>query len=213
MSVIVIPPCSVVNGQITPCVKPQDQPIAEYVDIVRLARIYGIKVLSYVWTDYGRRPSASIKAEITKAKANYNLDGIFLDGVAADIQSFPYYSDLSIFVRAGRGGFVALNPGVVPSTQSYMQIADLVVTFEGTYETYVKATVPAPWMSAYPATKFWHLVHAVPATSAAHANAIRLSELRNAGSIYMTDDKLPNPWDSLPGFFTSELSLMTTSCG
>lgn len=211
VSVIVIPPCSDTGGEITPCVKPGDKPIAEYTDIIRRAKTAGIKVLSYVWTDYGRRTYASIAAEISRTKANYNVDGIFLDGVSTASNHFTLYANLSNYIRSARGGFVAMNPGVVPSSAMLMAYADLLVTFEGTYSTYVNSYTTQAWTTAYPASRFWHLVHATPAT--ATSNAVRLSELRNAGAIYVTDDILPNPWDRLPSYFSTEMTILRSRCG
>jgi hypothetical protein len=37
-------------------------------------------------------------------------------------------------------------------------------------------------------------------------NYINLAASRNAGWIYVTDDTLPNPWDTLPAFWTNEVN-------
>lgn len=43
-------------------------------------------------------------------------------------------------------------------------------------------------------------------------NAIELAVKRNAGTIYVTDDVLPNPWDTLPTYWTNKLTAITTKC-
>jgi Spherulation-specific family 4 len=212
VSTVVIPPC-VSSDPLTPCVKPGDAPIPEYVTFIAKAQSKGMKVLSYVWTNNGRRSLADIMSEINRVKANYNVDGIFLDGVAATSAYASYYRDLSLHIRSAKGGFVALNPGVMPADETYARISDLLVTFEGTYASYVSnyGTAPA-WMSRYPASKFWHLVHTVPNTSAAVDTTLRLSKHRNAGSLYATNDVLDNPWNTLPAYWTGLLSRMTEDC-
>jgi len=50
--------------------------------------------------------------------------------------------------------------------------------------------------NSYPSERFWHLIYAT--AEADLLDAIALSKQRNAGWIYVTDDTLPNPWNSLP---------------
>ena len=42
--------------------------------------------------------------------------------------------------------------------------------------------------------------------------AIELVVARNAGTIYVTDDVLPNPWDTLATYWTNELTARKTKC-
>jgi len=55
------------------------------------------------------------------------------------------------------------------------------------------------------ARQFSHLPYNVP-SAAAMTNYINLAASRNAGWIYVTDDALPNPWDTLPAFWTNEVN-------
>lgn len=183
----------------------------QYVQAVKTAQAAGIKVLGYVASAYGNqaiRPLQNVKGEIDKYKNWYGVDGIFVDEVASSVQLAPHYQQIADHIRSSKGGFVMLNPGIVPAT-SYVNMADSTVVFEGSYTTYLKWTMPS-WLSNYPSGKITHLVYA---TSAAQMpNAVKLGVARNAGQLFVTNDTLNNPWDTLPSYWTTELSTILTGC-
>lgn len=183
---------------------------SDYVAAVSKAQAAGVKVIGYVHTSYGARATVEVKAEIDAYKVLYGVSGIFLDEVASDGALLPYYQDLADYIRATAGAFVMLNPGTIPA-ESYMNVGDVVVVFEGTYNTY-KTWVKPSWVNNYPASKFAHLVHAASGTTAMR-NVVKWAHQRNAGNVYVTNDVLPNPWDSLPTYWSAELSELTKSCG
>jgi hypothetical protein len=176
---------------------------SDYVTAVNSARAAGIKVIGYVHTSYGARDAATVKSEVDAFKLWYHVDGIFLDETASDAALIPYYQDVANYIRATSGTYVALNPGVIPA-EGYMNVGDTVAVFEGTYNTY-KNWVKPSWASKYPTSKFTHLIHATSGSSAMK-NAIKWSKQRRAGNVYVTNDVLPNPWDILPSYWSSELN-------
>ena len=113
-----------------------------------------------------------------------------------------YYRALSAYVkddkhdRPGRP-LVVINPGA-RTQEPYIELADIIVNFEGFYATYTAWQLPADaWERRYPAERFWHLAHTTP-TEADMRNAVRLSKQRHAGWVYVTPDVMNNPWDTLP---------------
>lgn len=182
----------------------------DYVTAVNNARAAGVQVIGYVHTSYGVRDTVVVKSEIDAYKAWYGVDGIFLDEVASDAALIPYYQDLANYIRATSGVFVALNPGTIPA-EGYMTVGDTVVVFEGTYSTYKTWSAPS-WAFNYPASKFTHLVHAVSGSTAMR-NAVKWSQQRRAGNVYVTNDVLPNPWDILPSYWSAELNEIKKYCG
>jgi hypothetical protein len=131
----------------------------------------------------------------------YHVDGIFLDEVSYDSIDLPYYQDLANYSRAKSGPFIMINPGCVPHEQ-YMGVADVVAVFEGNYSSYVNATFPS-WVDNYPKTRFQHFVFDTPQVNFPDAWSIALN--RNVGYIYITDDVLPNPWNTLPSYWDMEV--------
>lgn len=182
---------------------------SDYVAAVNNAQAAGIKVIGYVHTSYGSRDAAVVKSEIDSYKVWYGVSGIFLDEVASDAALLPYYQDLADYIRVTAGVLVMLNPGTIPA-EGYMNVGDAVVVFEGTYNTY-KTWIKPSWVNNYPASKFVHLVHAASGATAMR-NAIKLAHQRNAGNVYVTNDVLPNPWDSLPTYWSAELNELKKSC-
>ncbi|MGB8703261.1 MAG: spherulation-specific family 4 protein [Thermosynechococcaceae cyanobacterium] len=180
-----------------------------YVTAVANAQAVGIKVLGYVPTSYGNRAASLVKSDINLYRNWYKVDGIFFDETASVANKISYYKSLAQYVRSGRGNFVMLNPGIFPD-QGYMKIADRVIVFENTYSAYVRSWTPPTWLYNYPAQRFVHLVHA---TSAAQlGNAVTLSTQRNASSVFITNDVLPNPWDTLPSYWNKALSTLKQKC-
>jgi hypothetical protein len=180
----------------------------EYATAVTKAKAAGVRVIGYVYTSYGGRGAAEVEADIEKYKSWYQVDGIFLDEVSDQAGLVPYYQDVADHIRSAQGSLVMLNPGVYPD-EGYMNVGDIVVVFEDAYSVYLNATVPS-WASNYPASKFSHLVYGAP-DGAALDQAMSLAGQRNAGYIYVTSDNLPNPWDELPSYWSSELALACSS--
>ncbi|UCE39290.1 MAG: metallophosphoesterase [Thermoplasmata archaeon] len=181
-----------------------DQTIA---DTVAQAQDKGIKVLGYVYTQYGGRNSAVVKADIDNYTAWYSVDGIFEDEVSNDAVDLAYYQDLANYIRSGSGSFIMLNPGTVPDEQ-YMDVGDVVVVFEGTYASYAGASFPS-WLDNYPRTRFSHLVYDTALADFQDAWSLALNH--TVGYAYITDDVAPNPWDTLPSYWDLEVDASNNS--
>ena len=181
----------------------------EYVEAVQAAQAAGITVLGYVYTSYGSRSSLELAVDIEAYKEWYGVDGIFLDEVRSDTAGLEYYKELVTSIKASKGSFVMLNPGLVPD-EGYVKMADTTIVFEDSYADYRKWTPPA-WLYKYPAGKITHLVYGVASVNKMKI-AVNLSRRRNAGMIYITDDLLPNPWDSLPSYWTAERNRLIARC-
>ena len=191
---------------INPASGPGAQVDAAYAQVTQAARAAGITVLGYVSTSYGSRDAAAVTADIHAYFDRYAVSGIFLDeapGTATCGALQAHYAALAAVVK-GRapGGVVVLNPGT-DTCEGYLSFADILCTFEGEVPAYDAYVLPA-WMQAWPQDRFLHLVHNVPAWDAQRVTA--LTRERRAGWVYVTDDVLPNPWDTLPSYFESERS-------
>ena len=178
-----------------------------YVDAVSKARAAGATVVGYVHTSYGRRALDHVRADVASYRQFYGVNDVFFDEVSSAEEQLSYYETLSTEVR-GAKGMVLLNPGMHPH-EGYMPLADQVITFEGTYDTYRRAQMPA-WTAKYPASKFTHLVYSTHRRNL--GNALSLADRRRAGNVYVTNDSGDNPWDTLPSYWSDELTQLSTSC-
>ncbi|KAB8194860.1 hypothetical protein FH608_017060 [Nonomuraea phyllanthi] len=195
-----------------------------YAKAIADAHAAGITVLGYVATGYlGSTGRATRLGETTPlawlAQAqqetarwydlygSYGLGGVFLDEVQnvcgpANAWSDTYRALDESIKSLHRGAFTVINPGI-GTEECYADIADVSLTFEGTYETY-RTWQPPAWQRGRDPRRFWHLVHAT-ATREQMAEALSLGRQRGAGYMYITSDVLANPWDTLPDYWQDEL--------
>lgn len=126
-----------------------------FAEVAARLRAAGARVLGYADTDYARRPPADVVRDLTRHHDWYGTDGVFLDQVASGPEELAYYRQLATAVR----GTLVLNHGTTPHP-SYARIADVLVTFEGTWTTY-RRQPPQPWRGGRD-IRLCHLVYGVP---------------------------------------------------
>lgn len=174
----------------------------DYANQVKASESAGLSVVGYVYTQYAARSLSQVEADVDTYYSCYPmLDGIFFDQGSTDCTNLTYYQTLNAYVKAKGGeGLTVINPGT-RTNECYMSAADVLVTFEGDYSTYVGSGYAQPgWVRNYSASRFWHLIYGAPDV-ASMQRAIRMSKQRRAGWVYVTPDALPNPWDTLPDSF------------
>jgi len=173
-----------------------------YLCAVHALRLSGIRVAGYVDTGYGRRTVTEVASDVAAYRRWYDLDAVFLDQVSSGLAELDHYADCVLGARSEGARFVTLNPGTHPHP-GYVDLANLTVTFEGTWVDYRRLDVPS-WVAARPASRFCHLVYDVPPW--AFAEGVRLAGRRNVRSVFLSDGHGANPWDRCP---TSLAEVMT----
>lgn len=131
------------------------------------------------------------------------VTGIFFDQITESedgMSMAPILRRLRDHVRMhDPDAVVVLNPGVaVPA--AFAGLADVLVTFEGTCESYLErgtanAYEPLSWTPA-DGQLIWHIVHHTPAALVDHVVAV--SRRRGANLLYVTDGSGANPYTALP---------------
>jgi Spherulation-specific family 4 len=186
-------------------------PNSGYQSAARQAHAKGIMILGYSSTAFGSRPISQIEADVRNYKAWYGVNGIFLDSVSGTASALPYYRKLARYIHQTiPGSSVWLNAGNYPD-QRYMSIGDVLMVFEGTYAQYRDVQVPS-WARNFPATRFANTIYGAVTSSEANS-AISLSRSRNAGYVFVTNLTEPNPYDALPGYWSSEVTAISSGCG
>jgi Spherulation-specific family 4 len=188
---------------------PSDAVDSNYTIAVGALRQAGGRVIGYVYSSYTARPLSEVKADIDRYHAFYSIDGFFVDEMTndADVSHLAYYADLYQYIKAKQASYwVVGNPGINTSA-SYLTrpTADALVTFES--NTGYPQYAPDSWTQTVPATAFAHLCYDVTASNTM-ADDVRLAFTRNAGYIFVTDDRGSNPWDTLPSFWPAEVDLV-----
>lgn len=155
-------------------------------------------VAGYVDSSYGRRPLDDVVADATAYARFYALHAVFLDQVSSGSDGLDYYCRLVRALREFGVDEVILNPGVPPDP-GYRDLGDVVVEFEGDWTAYRRLrriTPPSGGESPRGGGRSWHLVHGVPPGE--HADTIEWARRHAVDFVYVTERRMPNPWDGLP---------------
>lgn len=168
-------------------------------------RASGGTLLGYVYTSYGARPLATVLADVDLWFSMYSADGIFVD----EMDNTPgahesYYRAIYVHVQAQRAhSLVVGNPGTstVPSyLGSNVQPVVSALCINETGTGFLSWTSD-PWVAMRARSHFYALPYATPANG--WQAAVDHAFAQNCGFVYVTDDTLPNPWDTLPSYFES----------
>jgi len=202
-----VPITAIVNASNGPGV---GGPNADYIVGTGDLAAAAVSMVGYVYTDYGARDAATVRAEIDEWAVNWSghgVNGIFLDEASTDPADITYYEHLYDYALAKPEiERVIINPGIT-TDELYLSLpaADVVVDFESTYAAWSIHT-PGTYAPNYP-DRLAMLVHAT-ADTVQMENAIDLAIARGTKYVYVTDDTIPpdgNPWDTLPAFWQAEL--------
>ncbi|THC88424.1 hypothetical protein EYZ11_012126 [Aspergillus tanneri] len=189
-----------------------------WADVINRASASGKTVLGYVRTGYlgvseqkfttrlGLGDLADWTAQIEEdidmwyTLYGSSIGGIFFDEGWPECGDNNKYVDLYKYIndytkRAHPGAYTILNPGS-PIASCFEDTMDTLLTFELSYEAYTSSYTPNDWTPKDP-RKLWHIVYNVP--ESAVSKVTKLAKKRGAGFLQLTDDTLPNPYDTLPG--------------
>ncbi len=177
---------------LNPASGPGATPDAAFAEVAaRLRAAGGVRVLGYADTGYARRPHADVVRDLARHRDWYGADGVFLDQVASGREDFGYYQRLATAAWGAGFGTLALNHGTAPDP-AYARIADLLVTFEGTWASYVRLGSKR-WPGGT-GVRLCHLVYGVPAD----ADPADLARARGATVHCAVPGAGDHPWGTLP---------------
>ncbi|MGW7007763.1 spherulation-specific family 4 protein [Streptomyces sp. NPDC054933] len=177
---------------------PGTAPEPAFTEVAARLRAAGVRVLGYVDIGYGRRPARDIVRDMLRHRAWYRVDGVFLDQAPSGAALVPRCRRLTRAARRLGARCTVLNHGVCPHP-GYARIADVLVTFEGTWSSYCRDAAPG-WPSRHRPERFCHLVYGVPAD--AHERVALMARERGAGVHCAVSHSGMNPWRSAPAVLT-----------
>lgn len=204
--------------QITAIMNPGNGPgtasNSDYVTSVNAFRAAGGKVLGYVYTCYGvnhctpevppTRSTTDVLADAQKYASWYGVDGVFLDEMASQTSTLPFYKTVNDSLRAAHPGWeIVGNPGALPAA-GYTAVANNLMSFEGSFGDFVNGSFLGSLANA---ASTGAIVYGV-ATVAQMQQVMGLARQHGLGAIYVTDGTLEsgNPYLHLPSYWTAEVA-------
>lgn len=178
-----------------------------YASAITSSQASGVKVIGYVSTRYGKRPQAEVTGEITQWFDWYGVDGIFLDEGPDQVDCLSVYDLYESYALTSRTknpkALVAINPGT-DTCASYLDFADILLIFEDKPEAFV-GWRPPDWAKKVDPEHLWVLIHSEAGAESMQEELRTIAE-SGMGWVYVTDDVLPNPWDTLPAYWEAEVT-------
>ncbi len=173
---------------------------ADYTTGIGKLQLAGITVVGYVRTSYGARAVADIKADIDHWKMFYpGIQGIFFDEQSKNATDEGLYRTVSQYAKSRGLSFTIGNPGT-DTTPSYVGIFDVGIIYENSGFPAISSL--SGWHTGYPKNSFCVLAYGVAALDHALIKQARAY----VGYIYVDNDVLPNPWDTVPGYLGNLLA-------
>lgn len=176
-----------------------------YTAIIRKAQDGKIKIIAYVSTSYAKRTAAEIKHDIDLWVQFYpTIEGFFFDEQTSEAAKADFYLDVANYGRSKvKDAFIVTNPGTICAEDYFSKkVADTICTVES-HDGLEKYTQPA-WATKYPASQFYGLAYKIDKAKEMHVS-MKAVEKKHFGYVFITNDKLPNPWDTLPPYWDEEV--------
>jgi Spherulation-specific family 4 len=152
----------------------------------------GIVPIGYISTNYTKRGQAAVKADIDTWRASYaTVEGIFFDEQSNTPGDEAFYSAVSSYAKSKGFTLTVGNPGTgVPD--SFLGSVDVMLSYESA------GTPKLASLSQYAAHRDQFGI--IPYAAAFDATYVRTAA-QSVRYVYVTDDDLPDPWDTLPSYF------------
>jgi hypothetical protein len=168
--------------------------IQSYLTIIQKLQSVGIIVLGYTPTHRALTDSNDVVKDINLYKVDYHVNGILFDEMPTSPGKEGYFKNLNGYAKSQNLTFTVGNPGANVS-KSYLGILDNLIIYEN-------AGLPsldylASWQPKDDKTNFSITAYAVDSLD----RSFLMNARKYINYIYITNDNLPNPWDTLPPYF------------
>lgn len=165
----------------------------------------GVTVVGYTHTSYGARAAADVQADILRWKQFYpQVTGIFLDEMSNVAGYESYYRNLTAYAKTEGFAFTIGNPGT-DTVPSFVASTDVILVYESAGLPNLSSTGSlGGWHASYDRHYFGVIPYAVSSVSSTFVQSAKQS----FGYIYLQNDTLPNPWDTVPSYFDQLVGLL-----
>ena len=178
-----------------------------YVTGIRNMQAAGVIVIGYVFVNGGTKSVAAVESEVDKYNSWYGVNGIFFDGMT-NTQSpgnENYYTTITNYERSQYGGTMVMgDPGddVYPS---YAGIMDNLMIYEDSGLPQISYL--GGWHAFYNKYAFSYVSYSTSSLD----TSFEKNSSQYAGYLYITNDNLPNPYDTLPPYFSTLVATLDNS--
>lgn len=197
---------------VDPANGPGDKADPNYVKIVGRAVKADLALVGYVSTNYGKRPSGDVKADVDRWLRLYpGIRGIFFDEQNGGADFVDYQADLYDYARKKEGlKLVVTNPGTTCAAGYLTRPAsDVCCVFEGTKN--VDGLRLPEGAEKLPPSRFAAVAYQVAGTE--RMRACLREAAKKAAYVYITDGEGENPYDRLPRYWDEETAAVQKENG
>lgn len=181
---------------------------SDYTTRIATNNTENIKSIGYVDTNYQARPYTDVISDIDLWYSLYpGVKGIFLDRVSATgAPALCYSAYLYNYAKIRHTDDPVIQNFGTYTTPAYEPYGDIFVNAEMSHALYQTWSLPVDGFQnvSANANRFWHLIHTTDSTDL--ATTLTATRNNNAGWVYITDDILPNPYDTAPTYGSTELT-------
>lgn len=159
-----------------------------------------VMMIGYVSTQYAVRSITDVFSDIDEYFTCYHVGGIMFDEVSSYQHAVPYYQALHDYITQYHpNATIVLNFGTEPHEEYMIFDSSVFGIFEGTAEDFLGFSAP-PWL---PNEQTLVFIYDTPSEDL--QEVLNTLQSQNIGFYFITDDILPNPWDTLPPYFEDEI--------
>ena len=176
---------------------------SSYVSGIQQLQAAGITVVGYVHTSYGSRSTSTLESEMNEWKNWYHVTGILFDEMANTNGYQTYYSNLSNYAKSLGMSFTIGNPGT-DTLPSYIGTVDNLCIYEDV--GLPSLSVLEGWHTSYAKSNFCMVAIGVGLPSQSYITSVS----NYVSYVYMTNDNLPNPYDTLPSYLGNLVAELDT---
>ena len=155
----------------------------------------GVKVIGYVFTSYGARPAADVQADMARWRSLYpGVSGSSSTRWSTSRARRPTTRASPRPPRRAASTSRSATPGS-DGGPSYVGTVDTILIYES--PGLPSGAALGGWHTAHDRHNFGIIPYGIPAMDAAFVAAAKPT----CGYIFLQNDVLPNPWDTLPPYF------------
>jgi len=176
---------------------------SSYVTGIQQLQSAGIIVLGYVATGYGSHNISSLESQINSYANWYHVNGIMFDEMANTPGFETFYSNLSSYTKSHGMTLTVGNPGT-DTLPSYVGTVDNMCIYEN--PGLPSISVLGGWHTNYQKSNWSMIAFGVGLPSQSYITSVA----NNVSYVYITNDNLPNPYDTIPSYIGNEVAMLDT---